>query len=425
MSVPMTNQITKTSKILSRFIIAILCAIASVLLIILDPIHSIVNYNLRLETGSALYNLLRHDIKAARLSLFMFNITNAEKFMSGEDKKMKVKEVGPFVYQEYRWFEDMEMNDNGTEMGMTPKMRSEFLPDESIGDPKNINLTFLNLPLLTTTSLLSPYPSFIRFMFSAMTSQMKSKAIINMDVHSLMWGYENPIITLCNKLISGLIYFDRIGFLDRFYDKESDYRIVVGATKQDRFKIKSVTKYRHLQQGSMNDLEVSELTFPDTYEGIGYPPELTPEVPIHWYRLSICWTFALQYKGSKTTEYGGEGLQYTLSNSSFINETNPATKKTFPKGIMDISKCYYGMPFVASYPHFLDGDPKLLEAVDGLMPDRKKYPNDIIIDRRAGIPFYTKLSLQLNIAIDDVSYSMEARRFSNKILPVLRLEVVS
>lgn len=55
--------------------------------------------NLRLETGSALYNLLKNDIKAARLSVFPFNITNAEKFMSGEDSKVKVKEVGPFVYQ--------------------------------------------------------------------------------------------------------------------------------------------------------------------------------------------------------------------------------------------------------------------------------------------------------------------------------------
>lgn len=52
-------------------------------------------------------------------------------------------------------------------------------------------------------------------MFNTMVSQMKSKAIINMDVHNLMWGYKNPIITLCNKLVPGLVYFDSLGFLDR------------------------------------------------------------------------------------------------------------------------------------------------------------------------------------------------------------------
>lgn len=40
-----------------------------------------------------------------------------------------------------------------------------------------------------------------------------------------------------------------------------------------------------------------------------------------------------------------------------------------------------GMPFVASNSHFMDGDPKLLDNVDGMMPDKTKYSNDIIIDR--------------------------------------------
>ena len=36
----------------------------------------------------------------AELRLYLFNYTNAERYMNGEDKKLKVEELGPYVYIE-------------------------------------------------------------------------------------------------------------------------------------------------------------------------------------------------------------------------------------------------------------------------------------------------------------------------------------
>lgn len=33
------------------------------------------------------------------MQVYIFNITNAEAFLNGTDKKLKVVEVGPYVYQ--------------------------------------------------------------------------------------------------------------------------------------------------------------------------------------------------------------------------------------------------------------------------------------------------------------------------------------
>jgi hypothetical protein len=33
------------------------------------------------------------------MKVFIFNITNAEDFLKGVDKKLKVSEIGPYVYQ--------------------------------------------------------------------------------------------------------------------------------------------------------------------------------------------------------------------------------------------------------------------------------------------------------------------------------------
>lgn len=53
---------------------------------------------------------------------------------------------------------------------------------------------------------------------------------------------------------------------------------------------------------------------------------------------------------------------------------------------MDLSLCNE-TPMIASMPHFLNGDPKLLQDIDGLQPDEKKH--GIYIDFEI-VNFYAK-----------------------------------
>lgn len=55
-----------------------------------------------------------------------------------------------FCFREYRWYVDLEVSEDGKNMGMTPRIRSEFIPEASIGHPKDINLTLPNLPFLVS-----------------------------------------------------------------------------------------------------------------------------------------------------------------------------------------------------------------------------------------------------------------------------------
>jgi hypothetical protein len=43
------------------------------------------------------------------------------------------------------------------------------------------------------------------------------------------------------------------------------------------------------------------------------------------------------------------------------------------RGIFNISACKFGAPMAISWPHFLHGDPKLLEDVEGLNPDINRH----------------------------------------------------
>lgn len=54
---------------------------------------------LTMRPGSFIYHLWEKPPLAVIMQVYLFNITNAEAFMSGADKKLKVDEVGPYVYQ--------------------------------------------------------------------------------------------------------------------------------------------------------------------------------------------------------------------------------------------------------------------------------------------------------------------------------------
>ncbi|CAH0582809.1 unnamed protein product [Chrysodeixis includens] len=416
------RRVLKTKSILGPLMTGVAFLLAGISIVFIDPVQIIVNYKLRLTKGSTFFELLQHEIVGARISLYLFNITNAERFLAGDDEKIKLEEVGPFVFQEYRWYEDLEISEDGKQMSMTPRTRNEFIPERSIAHPKDVNLTLLNLPMLGATNLLSEYPSFLQYTFNVMAEQLGSKPIFNIDVHTYLWGYDNPLITLVHSLTPGLVYFKKIGILDRLYDAESEYRIVAGATDKDRFRIKSVKKIRRLEIGTTEDVDESVLTFEtDTYEGIGYPKRLSPDTPINLYRIGICKTFKLEYLGRKPMEYGGEGLRYTLSNDTFKSDAN--SSKKYPDGLMDISSCFYGVPFMVSKGHFLDADPKILERIEGLKPDRNVNVNEVLVDRMVSVPFQTNFSIQLNIALGDVSYNRHTKRLANTVLPITHIKV--
>jgi scavenger receptor class B, member 1 len=52
-----------------------------------------------MRPGSFLFYVWEKPPLEVIMKLYLFNITNAEEFMSGVDKKLKVQEIGPYVYQ--------------------------------------------------------------------------------------------------------------------------------------------------------------------------------------------------------------------------------------------------------------------------------------------------------------------------------------
>lgn len=48
------------------------------------------------------------------IKVYIFNYTNIDDYMSGRDKKMKVQEVGPYVYKEFGQRVNLQFDEEDT-----------------------------------------------------------------------------------------------------------------------------------------------------------------------------------------------------------------------------------------------------------------------------------------------------------------------
>ena len=54
---------------------------------------------MKLTESSMMTTLWKDPPVNARLHNYIFNVTNHEDFLSGKESKLKVKEIGPYVYE--------------------------------------------------------------------------------------------------------------------------------------------------------------------------------------------------------------------------------------------------------------------------------------------------------------------------------------
>lgn len=133
------------------------------------------------------------------MQVYIFNITNAEAFLNGTDKKLKVVEVGPYVYQWVSAFihqatclrdffreilenKNATFHENGT-LSFVPERYSIPIPERSVGDPLKDMIVAANLPLLGFSTAALKLSTFAALAASTLAKSTHSKPLLNLTVH--------------------------------------------------------------------------------------------------------------------------------------------------------------------------------------------------------------------------------------------------
>ncbi|XP_069357547.1 scavenger receptor class B member 1-like [Maniola hyperantus] len=415
--------------------ICILIAVGFILLVVpiislmMDTHILMIKHLTRIANGSDMSNFLQQETPGVFLYVYVFNVTNGEAFVSGEDEKLKLQEVGPFIYQEYRKNDQFELDEEAGVMRYTPRLWTKFVPEGSVGDPHKINVTVPNIALLAMASMLSDYPFLTKTGFNILVSRVNAPTLLNVDVHSQLWGYEEPLISIGNTLLPGWITFSKMGLLDRLYNPPAIPRLELGITNKDKYMIKTLNGARGLTAWEYENPSKRTRcnTLVDTYEGIAYPPALTPKTKLRIYRNVLCRMLDLELVGTRTTDYGTEAFIYKISNDTF--NIGPSTeclcgKRACKNGVSDLSPCLYNLPLALSHAHFLHADPQLYERIEGIHPDETQHGSEFVVDPKLGVVLQTRFTLQINVDVQDVNYNPPAKPFMNMIVPLAYIKII-
>jgi len=146
--------------------------------------------------------------------VYLFNVTNFDAFSNGIDKKLRVHEIGPYVYQEILENHNVTFNLNNT-VTFSPKRSVKFIKERSVGDPKIDKIIAPNIPYMGITSTASSFSGLAALAISALTNRLQTKIMLDVSVHDYLWGYDDRLVRFASKVMPSVINFERFGLLER------------------------------------------------------------------------------------------------------------------------------------------------------------------------------------------------------------------
>ncbi|XP_035729802.1 scavenger receptor class B member 1-like isoform X1 [Vespa mandarinia] len=434
-----TIPLQQFKKCIILFMVGLVCSLLSYTIYVINPLKLIIDYNLEFRVDSMVYSIWKQPPIDIFIKVYLFNITNPVEFLKGKEK-LKLNEVGPYVYQEFLENTNVTFNDNGT-ITYIPKRTVFFVPKLSKSDPTKDYVNVPNIPMLGITSALHDSGFFINYPLTQLTNMIGSKPILNITAYDYLWGYDDTLVKLATDILPSYFKFRKFGLLDRMYD-EGDNIININIRKNDDMRNESgrylsIETYNGspgLSNWGYRD-EKDNKTYPENticnriqgaIEGTMFPPNLDKRAVFRIFRKAFCRTLPIAFKKEVVTEDGIPTYLYTMS-EDFLDPPNEnpdnecycrKLKKCHRKGLSDLTACYFNIPAAVSLPHFLDGDPSLINEVEGLHPDPEKHATQVLIQPDTGMIIKVNSRIQTNLVMYDTKYNSKIKPFNNIIVPL-------
>ena len=265
----------------------------------------------------------------------------------------------------------------------------------------------------------------------------RAKLYVCEKANDLAWGYSDPFIDAIRLI--GLYPLPKVSIqVNNSIDDTNTS--VINTGKPD---ITQVGQFIRWNNKSRLDIwqEGSEANEIRGTEGLFFKPNLQEGEKLTAFVDDIMRSFDLQFEG-RVDRLGLTAFRYGIDNSTFKSAFNE------PKNAQYFSWCPDGMfylgptqavevPVFGSKPHFLDGDPLLLESVRGLNPNRAEHDTVIDVEPTTGanVNFQRKLQVVVQVNktekhgfLDTIHIAEKVKGYNNSgplYFPVLYIDEVS
>ncbi|XP_011297796.1 scavenger receptor class B member 1-like [Fopius arisanus] len=431
-------QLQQYKKCIILFMIGVISSAIAYALYAVDPTRLIFEYKLTMTPTSTVYLTWKKPPIGVYIKVYIFNITNPEAFLAGQEK-LKVEEIGPYVYQEVLENTKVVWHDNGT-ISYTPKRTVYFVPEKSRSNPVDDIVNVPNVPMLGVSSAVHDQGFLVNYPLAQMANLLDSKPILTMPVYEYLWGYEDPLVRLAAGIVPNFINFRKFGLLDRMYDEgENVVNMNIQKSKnmlEENGRYLSIETYNGspgLPHWGYTEPETNETIPGNTIcnqirgatEGTLFPTDIDRDVVFRVFRKAFCRVLPIVFK-SESYEQGLRVFEYKFADDFLdppeMNADNECycrkMETCLKRGLSDLTPCYYNIPAAVSLPHFLDADPSLIEGVEGLNPDPEKHRTRIFIQPDVGAPLNVNSRIQTNLVMQHTVYNPRIKAFNGLVVPL-------
>ncbi|XP_043475556.1 scavenger receptor class B member 1-like [Leptopilina heterotoma] len=389
---------------------------------------------LQIKNGTNNFAMWQRPSVRVVYKIHLFNYTNVEDFENDRAEKLRVEDIGPYIYRETLQRVNPVFHQNGTisYQEVRSYQWEGGRSDEEI-------LVVPNFLLFAAMAYLRDYPYIYHFTFTTILAGLRAKRFIKLSAGEFLWGYDDELFNYGKPFISMKqhIPFEKFGLLALKPGLSND-RFTINTGENDMDKLGIIERLNGMESREIwGDEECDKITGTD---GSIFPPKLIrdPNATLHIYSKEICRTVPLKFHGHSSAQ-GIPTMRYVpvddlftaseTKNYCYCQRVRDKEKKVFskascpPMGVFNASACNFGMPTLTSYPHFYQGDKLLIEQFDGLNPQKELHETFIDLHPHLGVPIGGHSRIQLNLEArkaDGVPYFGKIK--DGTILPLMWME---
>ncbi len=339
--------------------------------------------------------------------VYVFHTANEWEVMLGA--KPRLEERGPYTYRERRFRTDWSF-ESPELIRYRTRYQYNFLPERSCaGCTEHDVSTVPNIPMVGLAAAVEdaagPGSFWGRLAGAALTASEGLYA--NLTVRQIVEGYDDRVLLELAKLAPSVIG-NNTGFPGVGANMSTDADIppglnVASTGYPDPFKdIASLKVWRGNASLTVWAPGNPANIVRGSSTGTQYRRGLTCEDKVSAWVNSLYMAVDLVCVGEITAE-GIRMLDFRLDNSTFLNASVvPAHAGQYmfgPSGVDNLTSANSGTPIFMSKPHFLDTDPRYLEAVEGIAPNRTLHDTVVGVEPNTGSVMLAAQRIQLNVRV--------------------------
>lgn len=358
------------------FFFALVSCVLGVIVIVVWPsiVKKLIQADFVLSDGSISYASCMTNPSLSYLKVYVFNWTNSDDVYN-KSVKPHFEELGPYVFQEYKNRTNWIWHSNGT-VSFIQARCWKFLSGLSKGRTLNDTIISLN-------PAEAPVPL-------KRASINKKRARVTTTIRNLLFNEDHLIL----GQPTGEFTFSRFS---------GNFTMSTGSTNLSTLgniyflngldRTEAYAEGCDIVQGSLGEL---------------WPPMTKQSIHKFLFSPELCRSILLSYSGhigeeqTDTTKWTFD--EATMASAKIYNETrcycpDSDYNRCPPNGLVDISKCWRGIPFYVSYPHFFMADAYLVESLSGIHPNRSIHRSLMYIDLQTGLLLQSYIRLQFNLRL--------------------------